>query len=138
MNCDKKINHLSMIQQIINRMGSNSFLLKGWLVGIMVVVYTIAGNDTHKAIIITIIPLLVIWILDAYYLMLERRYRALYDSVRLKSEDEIDFDMNYSNVRIDMGEVKKYNFFNSLFSKTIFPFYLVFLITILIVYWIQF
>ena len=38
-------------------------------------------------------PLLVFWILDAYYLWQERLFRAVYDSIRQKSEDEIDFEM---------------------------------------------
>lgn len=38
-------------------------------------------------------PLLVFWILDAYYLWQEQLFRAVYDSIRQKSEDEIDFEM---------------------------------------------
>ena len=33
------------------------------------------------------------WILDAYYLWQERLFRAVYDSIRQKSEGEIDFEM---------------------------------------------
>ena len=97
MNEENKICHLSMIQQIITRMGSNSFSLKGWSVGIMIAIYAFAGEDAHKAVVVTLIPLIVFWILDSYYLMLERKFRILYNNVRIKSEDEIDYDMNFDN-----------------------------------------
>ena len=39
-------------------------------------------------------PLIVFWILDAYYRWQERLFRAVYDNVRQKSEDDVDFEMN--------------------------------------------
>lgn len=135
---DKKTNHLNMIQNIITRMGTNSFALKGWSVGIMVAVYAFAGNSNVKAVIVTIMPLIVFWFIDAYYLMLERNYRRLYDYVREKDEQEIDFSMDLKNVKIDLEDVKKYSFFNIFISKTIFPFYLVCLATTLIIYFVPF
>ena len=38
MNNDNKIKHLEMVQDVIKRMASNSFILKGWAVTL--VVYT--------------------------------------------------------------------------------------------------
>ena len=59
-----KIGHLNMIQEIITRMGNNSFSLKQWAVGIMIAIYAFAGENSHKAVIVTIIPLVVFWILE--------------------------------------------------------------------------
>ena len=81
-----KIGHLNMIQGIISRMGNNAFSLKQWAVGIMIAIYAFAGENSHKAVIVTIIPLIVFWFLDSYYLMIERKYRCLYDEVRRKKE----------------------------------------------------
>nr|DAP30356.1 MAG TPA: hypothetical protein [Bacteriophage sp.] len=133
-----KIGHLNMIQEIITRMGNNSFSLKQWSVGIMVAIYAFAGESSHKAVIVTIIPLIVFWLLDAYYLMLERKFRCLYDEVRIKKEEEIDFDMSFKFIRVKMSDVKKYCFFKILFSKTIWPFYIVCILTTLIIYFIKF
>lgn len=138
MNDENKRSHLNMIQQIITRMGNNSFSLKGRSVGIMIAIYAFAGNNSHKAVVVTLIPLIVFWILDAYYLMLERKYRLLYEDVRIKKEDEINFDVNFNNVKVGLKALKEYGYFNILISKTILPFYLVCIATTLIIYFVSF
>lgn len=138
MDGENKRSHLNMIQQIITRMGNNSFSLKGWSVGIMIAIYAFAGKNEHKAVIVTLIPLIVFWFLDTYYLMLERKFRELYNEIRLKKENDIDFDMNFNNIKINMKDIKKYGFVNVFFSKTILPFYLVCIITTLIIYLLKF
>lgn len=60
MNNENKKCHLNMIQGIISRMGNNGFALKGWTVGIMIAIYTFTGQNSNKAVIITLIPLIVI------------------------------------------------------------------------------
>ncbi|MBP3840544.1 MAG: hypothetical protein IK997_00290 [Bacilli bacterium] len=135
---EKKISHLNMIQSIITRMGNNSFALKGWAVGIMIAVYAFAGKSNVKAVIVTLMPLIVFWFIDTYYLMLERKYRCLYDDVRIKDDKEIDFSMNPNDVKINLKDVKKYGFFNIFFSKSVLPFYLVCIATTLVIYFVKF
>ena len=127
-----------MIQSIITRMGNNSFALKGWAVGIMIAVYAFAGNSNVKAVIVTLMPLIVFWFIDTYYLMLERKFRCLYDDVRIKDEKDIDFSMNPNDVKINLDEVKKYGFFSIFFSKSVLPFYLVCIATTLVIYFVKF
>lgn len=138
MNEENKRCHLNMIQQVITRMGTNSFSLKGWSVGMMIAIYAFAGQNSHKAVVVTLIPLLVFWLLDSYYLTLERKFRALYNDVRLKKEEEIDFDMNFDDIEVSMKELKKYGFVNALISKTVLPFYLVCIATTLVIYLVKF
>lgn len=138
MSDENKRYHLNMIQGIISRMGNNSFALKGWSVGIMIAIYAFAGQNSNKAVIITLIPLVVFWILDAYYLSLDRRFRMLYDSVRIKDDKEINFSMDFNDLKIKVGEVKKISFIKIMFSKSILPFYLVCIATTLIIYFVKF
>jgi hypothetical protein len=137
MNEENKRCHLNMIQQVIARMGTNSFSLKGWSVGMMIAIYAFAGQNSHKAVVVTLIPLLVFWLLDSYYLTLERKFRALYNDVRLRKE-EIDFDMNFDNIEVSLKELRKYCFVNVLISKTVLPFYLVCIATTLVIYLVKF
>lgn len=135
---ENKISHLQMIQSIIDRMGRNSFYLKEWSVGIMIAVYAFAGQNYKKAVIVTLVPLLIFWMLDSYYLMLERKYRRLYDEVRKKGDSEIDFDMNFNNITLKMSEIKKFEYARIAFSKTEWLFYIVCILVTLIIYFINF
>lgn len=88
------IEELKMIQEIIKRMASNSFLIKGWSITLVVATLLLKGNKYQ--VLIAFIPLLVFWFLDAYFLWQEKMYRELYKWVvenRLKT-DEYLFDMN--------------------------------------------
>lgn len=135
---ENKRNHLLMIQNVIDRMGRNSFSLKEWAIGIMIAIFAFAGANAHKAVIITLVPLIAFWFLDAYYLMLERKFRALYENVRLKKESDIDFNMNFNSIKLNMNDIKKYCFFSILLSKSEMPFYIVCIITSLIIYFVNF
>ena len=48
MNTENKIRHLEMIQGVINRMASNSFMLKGWAVTLVAGIFALAAKDTDK------------------------------------------------------------------------------------------
>lgn len=88
------LKEISIIQDIIKRMGFNSFMIKGWAITLVVVALLLKGTEYQVG--IAFIPLLVFWFLDAYFLWQERMYRKLYEWVinnRLKT-DEYLFDMN--------------------------------------------
>ncbi len=90
------LKEIEIIQGIINRMAYNSFLIKGWCVTLIVGTLLLKGNKYQ--VLIAYIPLIVFWVLDAYFLRTERIYRKLYDWVisnRLKT-DEYLFDMDTS------------------------------------------
>ena len=123
-----KNNHLSMIQSTIQRMGNNSFMLKGWAVLVIVAIFTFAGEQNNvKCILFTIIPLIVFW-------GLERKFRILYDDVRNKKEEDIDYDMNYNNVSITVGNSKKISYFKCLTSMTEILFYITCIVTTVLIY----
>ncbi len=78
----EKIQHLEFIQNIINRMNSNSFQIKGWMVTIvsaLLALYASSHNVTF--IFVASIPTLLFWCLDAYYLQQERKFRELYNDI---------------------------------------------------------
>ena len=121
---ENKIKHLEFIQATITRMNQNSFQIKGWMITIisaLLALYASAGNTIY--IFIAIVPAIVFWFLDAYYLQQERKFRGVYNDVAgLSSEDSRlvikDFEMP-----IQKYQCGKYCYFNVLFSKTIFPLY---------------
>ena len=94
---EKKNLYLQMIQGIVNRMASNSFMLKGWAVTLIAGIFALASKDSDKMyFLIAYIPIIIFWGLDAYYLMQERLFRNLFDGVRCINDSEIDFSMDTS------------------------------------------
>jgi len=119
MALENKLKHLEFIQSVISRMSGNSFLLKGWSVTLVAALFALAAKDSdRKYIVVAYFPVLVFWILDAYFLSQERLFRNLYDSVRAKKEDEIDFSMDTKSF-VD----GKPSWTAAFFSKTLLIFY---------------
>ncbi len=122
MENNNKIKHLEMVQGVINRMASNSFMLKGWAVTLVAGIFALASKDTDKLyFLIAYIPIVVFWGLDSYYLLQERLYRALYNKVRLLNEKDVDFSMKATKEEFNS---EKNRFFSCLLSKTEIWFYL--------------
>ena len=122
----KKLKHLEFLQGIINRMANCSFMLKGWSVILVAALLALSAATQEKVALIAIsfVPVIVFWILDGYYLWQERLFRAVYNVVSEKTEDEIDFKIN------PMDFVGGDNtWFSTIFSKTILLFYLSLIIT---------
>ena len=73
---ENKIKHLEMIEKVIERMASNSFILKGWTVTLVTLVFTLMSKEgERKLLLVAAVPDLVFFFLDGYFLQLERKYR---------------------------------------------------------------
>lgn len=117
---ENKIKHLEMIQAIITRMAQNSFMIKGWTLTLLVAMFAFVPKTAYLFIPVVILPILIFACLDTFYLQLERRYRTLYDIVRNKTEENIDFDLKIN----DVCKTKSNNFFSCITSKAILLFYI--------------
>src|SRR5712691_4894633 len=91
--CEDQRKHLEFLQGVISRMAGNSFLLRGWSVTLVAALFALAAKDADRSfVVISYFPCIMLWILDAYYLSQERKFRSLYDSVR--SGANTDFNMS--------------------------------------------
>ncbi len=91
---ENKRQHMEFIQNVITRMNANSFAIKGWAIALVSALFALSAKDSQYQFLYIIgVILPVFWGLDAYYLAQEKRYRALYDEVRVKDEAAIDFIM---------------------------------------------
>ena len=123
---EKKMKHLEMIEGVIERMGNNSFQLKGWAVTLVALVGAFAAQGSDKRFfLLAFIPLFSFWFLDSFYLQMERKYKVLYKRVSEKAESDIDFSMDTRDVTYTKDEAKRICFCSCLFSKTEWPFYLI-------------
>ncbi|SRR6266849_6396198 len=125
---ENKLKHLELIQNIINRMASNSFLIKGWCVTLVSAVFVLAAKDANTTFIaVAFFPVIIFWILDAYFLRQERLFRKLYDKVRATKEDAIDFSMNIAPFTAEVA-----SWLQVTISQTLVLFYGAILVAILL------
>lgn len=111
---DKTLKHLEFIQNTINRMSTNSFIIKGWaitLVGIILGLNKLEGNYIFKKsfynfpieMVILILIIFLFWFINAYFLQQERRYIYIYSktiepfNVNPQGSNNLLLDMNYKN-----------------------------------------
>ena len=101
-NMDSKHKHLELIQGVINRFSTNSFLLKGWSVVLVSALFALsAPNSRVEFVYLAYIPAIIFWGLDGFFLWQEQLFRKLYDRVRVLPDDEVDFSMNTSVIKGD-------------------------------------
>lgn len=92
---DRKLKHLDFIQGVINRLSTNSFLLKGWSVVLVSALFALSTSGGNvRFVILAYFPAIAFWALDGYFLALERGYRKLYEKIRVINEDDVDFSMS--------------------------------------------
>lgn len=139
---EKDILHkeIDLIQGVINRMASNSFMLKGWLISLIAVVLALSKDSLFSCnaffvCSILCLPILIFWYLDAFFLHREKCYRALYEWViknRMNTNDNL-YSLDYRPYQKKVNSQLKV-----MFSKTLFPFYgLSFLVLIIIILFIK-
>jgi len=125
---DKKFKHLDYIHNTINRMSNNSFLIKGWTISIVSVLFLFSDDKMNGSFLgIAIIAVVIFWYLNGFFLQQERKFRALYDKVRIQQENEVDFSMSTSDFKNG-----KYSLLSSILGKTIWPLYLTIIFMIII------
>lgn len=139
---------IDLIQSCINRMAQNSFVVKGWLIALVAVVFALLPEKFNLTFLcfISIVLTVCLWYLDAFFLKMERLYRWKYNWViknRMKS-DEFIFDLNPHNSRTwlkassdnseDNIPQKEPNVFRVMLTKTLIPLYGILILMIIIVF----
>jgi hypothetical protein len=77
---------MEMIQAVITRLASNSFLIKGWALTLTGAFLGLAVNKNSSGLAATaLFPVTVFWALDTYFLRAERLFRVLFERVRTAS-----------------------------------------------------
>ena len=119
-NNEQVVKHLEFIQGVVNRLGRNASLLKGWSMTVLV-----AGSllmvrlrpDEPLLALTLLLPVIGFWLLDAYFLWQERLFREEYNRVR--DQEDTDFAMNPMQHR----HKPKRSWFSTFFSVTLVLFY---------------
>lgn len=105
MSEDKRA-YLQMLQEPICRMSTISAIFKGFAATIVAGISAISYASTNILVLgLSFLPVLAFAILDVYYLKLERKFRFLFDQVRL-DKHEIDFSMKLTNDPLEIISAK--------------------------------
>ena len=121
---ENKIKHLEFIQGTITRMNQNSFQIKGWMITIVSALLALYANSENVVyVLVAIVPAIIFWFLDAYYLQQERKFRGVYNDVAGLTSEDSRVEIRDFEMPIQKYQCGKYCYFNVLFSKTIFPLY---------------
>ena len=92
---ETKSKHIDLVQSIITRMAQNSFVIKGWMITIVVGLFLFLQNDNlQNNFLIYLFPIIGFRLLDSYYLWQERLYRKLYGSVISNLEESSDLKLS--------------------------------------------
>lgn len=109
---------IDLIQNVMQRMANTSFLIKGWTITLVAIIFSARTN--LDALPLVIIPIILFWILDAYFLHQDRLYRHLYEwtiAHRMHTTDYL-FSLNTTRFKSEVG-----SHWNVMFSFTLFLFY---------------
>lgn len=91
---DNRVAHLNIIQDVIKRLAGNSFLVKGWSLTLVSALMALAITSKRIEIgYLVVVPALIFWGLDAYWLRQERLFRALYNNVRTAPVDALEAEI---------------------------------------------
>lgn len=124
---EDKLKHLEFIQNVITRMNTNSFQIKGWTVTIVSAILAIYASTKNCYFILSgIFPTLIFWFLDTYYLTQERKFRGLYNDVAEVSENPKQ--IKPFAMRSDLYTKGKYSYWYVFRSTTIWKLYLTIII----------
>lgn len=127
-----RIEHLKIIQGVIDRMGRNSFAIKAAALTVVAGLLALAlGINSWRIPAIGTIPIATLWSLDTFFIRQERIFRRLYDTVRLGPAPEIGsteyFSMNTQRVQSEVNGL-----LGTMFSRTL-PFFYIPLLGALII-----
>jgi len=120
---EPNIKHLEFIQSVITRMNTNSFHIKGWTITIVAALLAIFSSTKNELfILVSLLPVIIFWFLDTYYLTQERKFRGLYNDIAGVTENPKD--IKEYEMRPDLYVGGKYSYFDVFKSPTILWLYL--------------
>lgn len=127
--------YITNLQGVINRMAANSTSVKTWCITLVSAMLIFAvDKKVPSMILLTIIPIIMSAILDAYYLFLERRFRFIYSRFIRKLHEGNATNSDLFNMLHENGDTNVLRgFLRALISISIMLFYGVFLITVILV-----
>jgi hypothetical protein len=114
-------------------MNTNSFQIKGMSITIIAAILALyASSSIPIYFFIALIPTIMFWFLDAYYLQQERKFRGVYNDVAQLNQETNSIAIRDFEMPLQKYTGGKYSYAKVFWSKTIWPIYLIPLIALLV------
>lgn len=119
--------HITILQSVINRMATNSASCKAWCITIVsAILVLVADKNNSNLSLLATIPTLLFFMLDGYYLGLEKGFRAAFNNfIKKVHKHKIDEDELFL-IDPEGGHWKLFG--RALVSIAVWPFYLTLLV----------
>lgn len=148
VNREELFKHIDLLQSCISRMSKDSFMVKGWAASfvIAVMVYLFQSDVPGWCILLLVLPVFFFWRIDAFFLLTERCYRLMYEylvGIKTAPADWHRYDLNpnrykkYLNRATKRGDFVRLSVWNVMWSSTLWPFYFMPILVILIIGGVQ-
>jgi hypothetical protein len=133
-----RIKHMELIQGVVSRLASNSFLIKGWAITVTSGFLGVAvSREQGRFGWIAVAPIVLFGSLDAYFLYAERLFRGLYEQVRQSNPNVGPFFMGATSpdfvAVLRAKGVNDVSFGNALRRPVVWLFYLALLLAAVLV-----
>jgi hypothetical protein len=117
--------YLTLLQGVISRMAGNSAACKTWCVTIVSAIFVLAiDKNKPQAIAVGLLPVGLFFLLDAYYLSLERDFRMVHDSFVSKLYEGAATAEDVYSFKIPAGFGHRFGaMWSSIWSLSVLPFY---------------
>ena len=130
--------YIALLDGIINRMANNSANAKNWLMTILAAAIAIQwGKDQLSNVIWLLVPTVLFALTDMYYLGMERFFKDEEKNFieKARTEDDID-NLVYTFPKTTKCQ-QVCNTFGGIDSLSIWPFYLIVIASILVIYFVN-
>jgi hypothetical protein len=128
--------HINTLQNIISRLSNYSANCKTWTITLVsALALVLLNEENEKYFFLLIFPILMFWIIDCYYLGLEKVFREIYDKfqIDLNSASKIESDIKFT-----LKGRRLNNFFRAMISLSTTPIYFsLFILLYSVKYWIN-
>lgn len=126
--------YLGILQGVINRMATNSAGCKTWCITLVsAIIVIVAEKNKPEYIYISIVPIILFLFLDSYYLGLEKLFRNLYNGfIKKLHSDTATIDDVFIVTPGTKSEIF-FAVFKSFFSISVWPFYILLGLMLIIV-----
>ncbi len=128
--------YLEMQQVVITRLAGNSASCKTWCVTLVTAIAALGVNAReHGLVLLAFLPIAIFFLLDSYYLALERDFRHRYDTFVERIHQGKAEKTELFQLKLPSGRIRRLGTtLQAVFSPSVLPFYVILSMAVIVTY----